>query len=236
MRLSGNFLQSESICIYQKWHLHKFAVNIKRWRKRAGREREGVKFDLQSGLLLMYDCSDAEATTAGPTASICLSVYLSQRKLEPSIFFFFKTAWHFSMVWYFLHYVIWTNVRHSYNLSISFHYCILYASLPLPGTISSPFCFSCRKEIQFNDHVYRNTDVTWSDIVRLYQCFRFEPERRIYLEFLFMSPFWENCISIKSSWWHVGRKTDLSKHSINRQLCCSALAVIGSMILTMIVK
>lgn len=34
----------------------------------------------------MYDCYHSEATTAGPTASICLSVCVSQHKLQPGIF------------------------------------------------------------------------------------------------------------------------------------------------------
>lgn len=50
----------------------------------------GVKCDLQSGLLPVYDCSDSEAITAGRTASICLSVYVRQHKRHPGTLFIFS--------------------------------------------------------------------------------------------------------------------------------------------------
>lgn len=51
----------------------------------------GVKCDLQSGLLPVYDCSDSEAITAGRTASICLSVYVRQHKRHPGSLFIFSS-------------------------------------------------------------------------------------------------------------------------------------------------
>lgn len=131
----------------------------------------GVKCDLQSGLLPVYDCSDSEAITAGRTASICLSVYVRQHKRHPGSLFIFSlfsllSPPHNSLT--FLYGRIFSPPLYLKQCQgvhiiflLSFHSHILYVSPPSPRHIlPSPLCVSCRGEIQFNHRADADTDLT----------------------------------------------------------------------------
>lgn len=126
-------------------------------------------------------------------------------QMGTSLFFFLipTIAWHFSMVWYFL------PLRY-------LNQCQAFVQSFAIFSLSHSLCFSPRHNLFLRDaspgvkNKLINKKIEWS-CRHLYRCDPKWHQQKTDLEIIFMFPFWKTWISIKSVWWHLGRKDIMFK-------------------------